>query len=274
MGANANPNGDSHQFHFGRDYYVKRYRRQLARMLVEGSPCATDTPELDTGVAPESSEGIVPLEPNSTQIPQPALATFIELLPDITLLVRPTDTRIIGANRAAVAAYGYAHAELLSLSILQLRAAETVALTGAELAKADSEGIRFETVHRRKDGTHFEVEVSSRGLFDGQNRAPPSAIRDVSERYRAQAALRTENSARRRALAALADSESRYRMLFNALPEGVMELDTDGRIERCESRSSANVWLHKPRRDDRLRRSCLGRSIRTNGIWGLARLGL
>ena len=40
---------------------------------------------------------------------------------DIVLFVRPPDGRIVEANDAAVAAYGYDHAELLGLSIADLR---------------------------------------------------------------------------------------------------------------------------------------------------------
>jgi len=107
---------------------------------------------------------------------------------DIVLCLR-RDGRILEANRAAVTAYGYSPQELLSLTILDLRAPETQPLTQAQMAQADAEGILFETVHRRKDGSTFPVEVSSRGTALGGERVLVSIIRDISTRKQAQVAL-------------------------------------------------------------------------------------
>src|SRR3712207_7995844 len=48
----------------------------------------------------------------------------------------------------------------------------------------------FETVHRRKDGTTFPVEVSSQSADIGGERLLFSVVRDVSERKRVERALR------------------------------------------------------------------------------------
>jgi two-component system, cell cycle sensor histidine kinase and response regulator CckA len=194
---------------------------------------ARDAAGPDIGATQRSRDGTHALESHSPWIPHTDLATFIELLPDIALLVRPSDGRLLGANGAALAAYGYSRSELLSLSIHRLRAPDMSAQTEATMAKANADGIRFETVHRHKNGSLFEVEVSSRGLFHGKRRVLLSTIRDVSIKYRAETALRVEILERRRALVALAYSENRYRVLFNALPEGVMELNLNGRVERA-----------------------------------------
>ena len=52
------------------------------------------------------------------------------------------------------------------------------------MAKADTEGILFETVHQRKDGRTFPVEVSSQGATIGGTRTLISVIRDITERKR------------------------------------------------------------------------------------------
>jgi PAS domain S-box-containing protein len=108
---------------------------------------------------------------------------------DIVLFVRQ-DGRILEANRAAVETYGYTHEELLALTIRDIRAPETRGLTEQQLAQADAEGILFETVHRRKDGTSFPVEVSSRGTMLGRDRVLLNIIRDITERKQAEVALR------------------------------------------------------------------------------------
>ena len=56
--------------------------------------------------------------------------------------------------------------------------------------KADSSGILFETNHRRKDGTTFPVEVSSRGVYIDGERVLLSVIRDITERKEAESKLR------------------------------------------------------------------------------------
>ncbi len=107
---------------------------------------------------------------------------------DIVLFVR-RDGQILEANQAAIQAYGYTLQELGRLSIQDLRAPETQLLTAEQMAEADAEGILFETVHRRKDGTTFPVEVSSRGADLGGIRVLLSIVRDITARKAAEAAL-------------------------------------------------------------------------------------
>ncbi len=105
---------------------------------------------------------------------------------DVMLFVRRGDGRILEANAAAAKAYGYSRDELLAMTIHDLRAADTISLTTDQLAQADARGILFETVHRRKDGTTFPVEVSSQGATIDGARTLISIIRDITERRNAQ----------------------------------------------------------------------------------------
>jgi len=111
---------------------------------------------------------------------------------DIVLFVQ-RDGRILEANQAAVQAYGYTAAEFGALHIQDLRAPETQGLTAGQMAQADVVGLLFETVHRRKDGTRFPVEVSSRGADLGGGRVLLSIIRDITDRQRAAHALATRS---------------------------------------------------------------------------------
>jgi PAS domain S-box-containing protein len=132
---------------------------------------------------------------------------------DIVLFVR-RDGRILEASQAAVQAYGYTIAEFAALSIQDLRAPETRALTAEQMAQADAHGIRFETVHRRKDGTTFPVEVSSAGATLGGERVLLSILRDITDRKRAEEALAT------------------YRDRLEALLHGSLELARIQPLER------------------------------------------
>jgi PAS domain S-box-containing protein len=109
---------------------------------------------------------------------------------DIVLLVRRSDGRILEANTAATSAYGYCRDELLNLSIDDLRVKGTGRMTADQLAQADAGGILFETIHRRKDGSTFPVEVSSQGATVAGTQVMISVIRDIAQRKQAEEALR------------------------------------------------------------------------------------
>ena len=123
---------------------------------------------------------------------------------DIILYMQRDNGRILEANAAAVEAYGYRREELLKLSILDLRAPDTRGLTADQMAEADVKGIVFETVHRRKDGSVFPVEVSSRGATIEGKRTLISVVRDISARKHAEEALRESEERLRMAHAAAA----------------------------------------------------------------------
>jgi len=107
---------------------------------------------------------------------------------DIVLLIRK-DGRIVEANHAAEAAYGYRRDELIGLSVLALRSPLERSLVLEQIEAADARGIIFETIHRRKDSTSFPVEVSCRGADIDGERYLVSIIRDISERKHAEAEL-------------------------------------------------------------------------------------
>ena len=133
---------------------------------------------------------------------------------DMILFMRRENGHILEANAAAVAAYGYSREELLGMSIHDLRAPETQGLTAAQMAEADTRGLLFETVHRRKDGSTFPAEVSSRGATIVEVRCLVSVVRDITGRRRVEAALR--------------ESESFYRQTLESIPGMVFTTRPDG----------------------------------------------
>jgi diguanylate cyclase (GGDEF)-like protein/PAS domain S-box-containing protein len=125
---------------------------------------------------------------------------------DIILFVRTESGQILEANAAAERAYGYSRAELLGKSIYELRADPSPDLVSTQLARANTTGIVFETIHRRKDGSLFPVEVRSKGEMIGGERILVSVIRDISERKHSEQAIR--------------ENEGHYRNLFTSMSEG------------------------------------------------------
>jgi PAS domain S-box-containing protein len=112
-----------------------------------------------------------------------------EMSRDVMLFVRP-DGRIVEANRAAEETYGYTHEELLSMTVADLRAREAAESLPEQLRQANEGGVLFETVHRRRDGSTFPVEVSSTGADVGGERLLFSVVRDLSDRKAMEDELR------------------------------------------------------------------------------------
>ncbi|HET6437939.1 MAG TPA: PAS domain S-box protein [Anaeromyxobacter sp.] len=135
---------------------------------------------------------------------------------DIFLFVRPDDGRVVEANASAVAAYGYGREELLGLTVFDLREQASGGATAAQMVEADERGIRFETVHRRKDGSTFPVEVSSAGVAEHGARLLVSVVRDISERKRSEARLAAEHE--------------RLDVTLRSIGDAVIATDDRGRI--------------------------------------------
>ncbi len=118
------------------------------------------------------------------------LGHMVQLARDIVLLIDGTG-RVVEANDAALQAYGYDRDEIRRLTIADLRAPETLPLMEDQLAAAARpEGILFETVHVRSDGTTFPVEVSSHVVEIDGALLHQSIVRDITERRELEARLR------------------------------------------------------------------------------------
>lgn len=128
---------------------------------------------------------------------------------DIILLVDPAG-RIVEANESALAAYGYTAEEIRARHIRDLRDPDTLDSLDRQFNAADRPGgIQFETVHRRKDGSLFPVEVSSRVVEIGGQRFRQSFIRDIGERRRAEETVRRQLDELRRWYEVTLDREGR-----------------------------------------------------------------
>lgn len=135
---------------------------------------------------------------------------------DIILFIRYGDGKILEANKAAVNIYQYSHEELLTKNIFDLQAPETQSQVMPQMDTAIHSGTFMETVHTKKDGERFPVEVNSQGtIIDGQA-IILSIIRDISERKIAEQLL--------------LESENNLRALFNAVTESFFLMNKDGMI--------------------------------------------
>jgi PAS domain S-box-containing protein len=140
---------------------------------------------------------------------------------DIILLI---DDRlnIVEINDRAVEVYQYSREELLKMNIRQIRSKEYIPEIEKQIIIIDKSGSStFETVHRRKDGTEFSIELSVRLVTIEGKKYYQSIGRDISERKVAEDILR--------------DSEERFRKVFEESPFGMVMTGKDFGIIRANS---------------------------------------
>ena len=98
--------------------------------------------------------------------------------------------RILEVNKAYCRISGYSEQELLTMNIADVEAVHTAEMIAANIRRFAEEGPnRFESVHRRKDDSLFDVEISGQyqPIAGGQIAV---FVRDITERKRVEQALR------------------------------------------------------------------------------------
>jgi PAS domain S-box-containing protein len=99
------------------------------------------------------------------------------------------DGSIVHANRAALETYGYSYDEIRRLNFRDLRQENTWSNIPTQIHQARQGPVRFETVHRRSDGSSFPVEATWSLAADDGTEVILSIVRDISDKVAAAAAL-------------------------------------------------------------------------------------
>ena len=123
--------------------------------------------------------------------------------------------RVVEANQRFAEMLGYRADEVLQLHTWDFDATMGEAEVRARFGDLASVHALFETRHRRRDGSSFDVEVSANGALVGGEPMVFTVCRDISERKWIQRAM--------------AESESRYRTLAESSQDWVWTMDLGGR---------------------------------------------
>ncbi|MCC6335002.1 MAG: PAS domain S-box protein [Myxococcales bacterium] len=143
----------------------------------------------------------------------------------LKLLIDPADGRIVDANPAAVAFYGYAREALLAMRISQINVAPAEQIA-ASLARAASRAAdSFEFRHRLADGRVRDMAISSSPVTMAGRTLLFSILHDVTDRVEAERALRS--------------AQVYQRALFDGILDGVVVASLDGRIIDVNPRAEA-----------------------------------
>lgn len=123
---------------------------------------------------------------------------------------------LLEVNKAYCRMSGYSRAELLTKNISDLEASmDSQELVRRIRSVTDKGWDRFKSIHHRKDGSCFTVEVSAKLLSDNSKRAV-IFLHDITDREKAEAALR--------------ESENKYKQLIETTDTGFVILDENGSV--------------------------------------------
>ena len=116
--------------------------------------------------------------------------SLIERVKDAIEVIDPVTGRFLDINEQGCLDLGYARAEMLSKTVWEINPTVEPATFAQHVAATRQAGsLTFESVHRRRDGTVFPVEIALT-FIQNERDYLVGVVRDITERKRAETALR------------------------------------------------------------------------------------
>ncbi|ACF12616.1 signal transduction histidine kinase [Chloroherpeton thalassium ATCC 35110] len=151
------------------------------------------------------------------------------------ILLHDADGRIIDANSKALQSFGYSLEELLCKAVCELHPPNMQnKCREAFLALSEKATVTFEIEFLTKNGSTFLAEVTSSQFDFHQKKLVQGIVRDITERKRAELALK--------------QSEAKYRRLFEDAALGIFQSTLAGKVLSANI-SFANMFGFKSEHD-------------------------
>ncbi|MGD0781034.1 MAG: PAS domain S-box protein [Dehalococcoidales bacterium] len=132
------------------------------------------------------------------------------------IVVLDQDGNVYEVNQRFADMVGYSLEEAHKLHVFDWEFLYTKERVVEMIRTVDEKGDHFETQHRRKDGTIYDVEISTNGAMFAGQKLIFCVCRDITERKRAEKVIH--------------ESEERFRTLFETMAQGVIYHDGEGRV--------------------------------------------
>ena len=132
------------------------------------------------------------------------------------IVVLDQNGRVYESNQRFAVMLGYSPEEVLQLHVWDWEFQFTREQVIEMIRSVDETGDHFETQHRRKDGTIYDVEISTNGTVFAGEKMIFCVCRDITKRKNAEEALRK--------------SEEKLRRMFEVVSDGVVVTDLNGVI--------------------------------------------
>jgi PAS domain S-box-containing protein len=202
----------------------------LAVEIDRESPAGRRTLVLDARRLAEAQNSLIVLtfhdvtERKQAERTTSLLAAIVDCSDD-AILSKKLDGTITSWNQSAEQLFGYSAQEAIGQHITLIVPWERRS-EEEDILRRLARGERvehFETVRRRKDGTHLDASLTISPIRDAAGKVigASNVARDVSERKRIEVALR--------------ENEERFRAIFETTPECIKLISADGTLLRMNS---------------------------------------
>jgi PAS domain S-box-containing protein len=200
--------------------YSNTLRRDaMAKAIVSGMARDVTEQRQTEKLLQEATEGLLHRVRESERVIRELklFRTLVDQSNDALEVVDPETLRFLDVNEKACSDLGYSREELLTLGVFDIDPGITESSVAKMMERLRESGsLVAESLHRRKDGSTFPVELSlSRVQLDREYVI--AICRNLTERKEAEARLR--------------ESESRYRAVHDLFPVGICRVETrSGRL--------------------------------------------
>jgi PAS domain S-box-containing protein len=201
------------------EYWNTLRRDGMAKTIVSGMARDVTEQRQTEKLLQEATEGLLHRVRESERVIRELklFRTLVDQSNDALEVVDPDTLRFLDVNEKACSDLGYSREELLTLGVFDIDPGITESSVAKMMERLRESGsLVAETLHRRKDGSTFPVELSlSRVQLDREYVI--AICRNLTERKEAEARLR--------------ESESRYRAVHDLSPVGICRVETrSGRL--------------------------------------------